>query len=86
MRLTVFAISAALFFGAFTFAGFADEARGVIVGIDVEAGTVTLATGQTFILTETIDKAALEIGQRVSVTHEPTGEGLNAATKIEPVI
>ena len=86
MRRVMLAISAAVFLVASNSAVLADEAVGVIVSIDVEAGTVTLDSGQTFILTETIDRSALEIGQDVSVTYEPTTDGLDAATMIEPIV
>ena len=86
MRRTILAISAAILLAAFNFAALADEVIGAIVSIDVEGGTVTLDSGQTFILTETIDPTALQIGQDVSVTYELTTDGLSAATMIAPVI
>jgi hypothetical protein len=85
MRNIAFAAVAAIVLAASGFALRADEAIGAVVSIDAVGRTVTLDNGQTFVLAPTIDPGSLEIGQHVTVTYEPTADGLNAATKISPI-
>jgi hypothetical protein len=86
VRRITLAIGAAILLASVNFAALADEVMGAIVSVDLTGGTVTLDSGQTFILTETVDPTALEIGEDVTVTYELTTDGLHAATMIAPRI
>jgi hypothetical protein len=86
MRKVLLAVGAALIVAASWVPALADEVIGVIASIDFIAGTVTLDSGQTFLLTEAVDPALLQLGQQVTITYELTPEGLNAVTEIEPII
>jgi hypothetical protein len=45
---------------------------------------VTLDSGETFSVKDVGDRVVLKVGQRVRITHEPTPEGLNAASMVVP--
>ena len=63
---------------------YAGETSGIIVSVDADARAVTLESGETFIIKDVADQFVLKIGQRVRITHEPTPEGLNAASIVVP--
>ena len=63
---------------------YAAETSGVIVSVDTDAKSVTLESGETFIVKDVADQLVLKVGQRVRITHEPTPEGLNAASIVLP--
>jgi len=60
------------------------ETNGVIVSVDADARSITLESGETFIVKDLVDRFVLKVGQRVRITHEPTPEGLNAASIVVP--
>ena len=62
----------------------AGESSGVIVSVDADTRSVTLDSGETFIVKDLVDRLVLKVGQRVRITHEPTREGLNAASIVVP--
>jgi hypothetical protein len=63
---------------------YAAETSGIIVSVDVNAISVTLESGETFIVKDGADQLVLKIGQRVRITHEPTPKGLNSASLVVP--
>jgi len=63
---------------------YAAETSGTIVSVDANAKSVTLESGETFIVKDVADQFVLRIGLRVRITHEPTSEGLNAASMVVP--
>ena len=84
MQKLMVAMSAAAMLAASTMAALAEEATGVIALIDPAAGTVTLDTGQTFLLPASIDAAALAVGQPVTITYEEGEAGQMNATAVAP--
>ena len=80
IKRAIFAIALVAPFGAI----FAAETSGLIVNVDADAKSVTLESGQTFIVKDIADQLLLQVGQRVRITHEPTPEGLNAASMVVP--
>lgn len=78
------AASAAFFLAVGSSGAFAEEMSGTISDIDVEVGSVTLDSGETFFLSEDVDIDALEIGESVTVEFEDGDDGDLIATGIEP--
>ena len=76
---------AAAVLAASSFAAFAAEATGAIANVDTSAGTVTLDSGQTFMLPSSVDAASLQIGEQVTVTYEEGADGSAAATAVTPM-
>ncbi len=67
MRKLMVAASAAALLAVSSIGAFAEEATGTISSIDAAAGTVTLATGETFVLPESVDAASLKVGEDVKI-------------------
>jgi hypothetical protein len=81
MRKLIVALTAGALVAATSLAAFAEEATGVVALIDPTAGTVTLDTGQTFLLPADFDAATLTVGQPVRIIYdEGDGDQLNATT------
>jgi hypothetical protein len=85
MRKLIVAFSAGALFAASSFTALAEEATGVVALIDPTAGTVTLDTGQTFLLPAEFDAAALTVGQPVRIVYEEGEGGQMNATAVAPV-
>ncbi|MEQ9690059.1 MAG: DUF1344 domain-containing protein [Bauldia litoralis] len=83
MRKLMVAASAAALLAVSSIGAFAEEATGTIESIDTTAGTVTLATGETFTLPATVDAASLQIGQDVTIEYEEGEGGVMTATSVE---
>ena len=84
MRKLMIAASAAALLASVSFA-VAAEATGAIQSIDATAGTVTLDSGQTFLLSADLKAQAAnwKVGDKVKVTFE--GEGANmTASAVAP--
>ncbi|MGH6922584.1 MAG: DUF1344 domain-containing protein [Propylenella sp.] len=84
MRKLIVALSAGALLAASSLAALAEEATGVVALIDPTAGTVTLDTGQTFLLPADFDAAALSIGQPVKIIYEEGEGGQMNATAVAP--
>ena len=84
MRKLMVTAGAAALLVASTFSVLAAEATGSIASLDTSAGTVTLDSGQTFMLSDAIDAGSLEIGDRVTVAYEEGMDGNITATTISP--
>jgi hypothetical protein len=82
-RLMV-AASAAFLLAVGSTGAFAEKLSGTISDVDVEVGSVTLNSGETFYLSEDVDIDALEIGESVTVEFEDGDDGDLIATSIEP--
>jgi len=81
-RLMIAASAAALLAGS-SFAALAAEASGAIASVDTSTGTVTLDSGQTFILPTGLDAASLQPGENVTITYEESGDGKMMATEVK---
>ena len=64
----------------------AKQALGVIVSIDAIAGTVTLASGDTFQLPASIKSTELKLGSRVRIEFATDDKGLKVATAVAAVV
>ncbi len=84
MRRLMVTAGAAAVLAASSFAAFAAEATGAIASVDTTAGTVTLDSGQTFMLPSSVDAASLQIGEQVTVTYEEGMDGTASATTVTP--
>jgi hypothetical protein len=84
MNKLMIAASAAALFAVSSVAALAAEASGAVASVDTSAGTVTLDSGQTFALPSSVDAAALQVGQQVTITYEQSADGSMAATAIAP--
>jgi hypothetical protein len=84
MHKLMIALGAGAMLAASTVAAFAEDATGVITVIDPTAGTVTLDTGQVFLLPADVDAASLTVGQPVTITYEEGEGGTMNATVITP--
>jgi hypothetical protein len=84
MRKLMVALAAGAMFAASTFAAFAEEATGAIASIDPAAGTVTLESGETFLLPEGFDAASLVVGDQVTITYEEGEGGQMSASEVMP--
>lgn len=71
MRKFMIATGAAALLAATSFSASALEIKEAITGVDAEAGTITLASGQTLKLPEGYDAGALAVGELVSVEYDP---------------
>jgi len=83
MKRLMIAASAAGLLAASSLAALAAEASGAIASVDTSAGTVTLDSGQTFILPSGLDAASLQPGQNVTITYEESG-GQMMASEVAP--
>jgi hypothetical protein len=84
MHKLMVAASAAALLAVSSVGAFAEEATGTISSIDVAAGTLTLATGETFALPASVDAASLQIGTDVTIEYEEGEGGAMTATSVEP--
>jgi len=84
MKRIMIAAGAAALLAASSLTALGEEANGAIQSIDLEARTVTLADGTTYMLPEGFDLSALQVGMNVKIEFNPTPEGPNAATAVEP--
>ena len=84
MHKVMVALSAGALLAASSVAAFAEEAKGAISSIDPAAGTVTLASGETFMLPEGFDTASLAVGDQVTITYEQDDSGNMEATEVLP--
>jgi hypothetical protein len=64
----------------------AKQALGVIVSVDAVAGTVTLASGDTFQLPMDVKTSDLKIGSRVRIEFETDAKGLKVAKAIAAIV
>ena len=78
MRRLVVTASAAALLAASSLAALAAEATGAIASVDTSAGTVTLDSGQTFMLPTSVDAASLQIGEQVTVTYDEGADGCDS--------
>jgi hypothetical protein len=85
MRRLVVTASAAALLAASSLAALAAEATGAIASVDTSAGTVTLDSGQTFMLPSSVDAASLQVGEQVTVTYDEGADGSASATAITPM-
>lgn len=85
MRNLMIAASAAALLGASSLAALAAEASGAIASVDTGAGTITLDSGQTFVLPPSVDVAVLEVGKNVTITYDEAG-GKMMASEIAPAM
>ena len=84
MKNLTIAASAAALLAASSLAALAAEANGAIKSVDASAGTVTLDSGQTFILPASLDAASLQVGENVTVTYEQSADGKMKASEVAP--
>lgn len=84
MNKLLTAASAAALLAASSLSVLAAEASGMIASIDAEAGTVTLDSGQTFVLPASVEAASLEAGQQVTITYEESSDGKLNASEVTP--
>lgn len=84
MRRLMIAASAAALLAASSLAALAAETSGAIASVDAGAGTVTLDSGQTFILPPGLDAAALQVGENVTITYEVSADGKMMASAVAP--
>lgn len=84
MRKLMVAASAAAMLAGSTLAALAAEANGAIASIDQAAGTVTLDSGQTFLLPEGFDAASVAVGDQVTITYEEDDSGGMLASEVMP--
>jgi hypothetical protein len=86
MKNLMIAASAAALLAASSLAALAAEASGAIASVDAGAGTVTLDSGQTFILPSGLDAASLQVGESVTITYEESADGKMAASEVKPAM
>jgi hypothetical protein len=86
MKNLMIAASAAALLAASSLAALAAEASGSIASVDSAAGTVTLDSGQTFILPSGLDAASLQVGQQVTITYEESADGQMQASEVAPAM
>jgi len=86
MNKFMIAASATALLAASSFAALAAEASGAISTVDAAAGTVTLDSGQTFVLPTTLDAASLQAGQQVTITYDESADGKMTATEVSPAM
>ena len=84
MRKLMVTAGAAALLVASTFSALAAEATGAIASLNTSAGTVTLDSGQTFMLSESVDADALQIGDQVTVAYEEGADGNVTAISVAP--
>ena len=86
MRKLMVVASAAAVMAASSLAALAAEATGAIASVDTSAGSVTLDSGQTFMLPSSVDAASLRVGEQVTVSYEEGSDGSMSATRITPTM
>lgn len=86
MKRLMIAASAAGLLAASSLAALAAEASGAIASVDTSAGTVTLDSGQTFILPAGLDAASLQVGENVTITYEQSADGQMQASNVAPAM
>jgi hypothetical protein len=84
MHKLITALTAGAMLAASTVAALAAEASGAIASIDPAAGTVTLDSGETFVLPEGFDAASVAVGDQVTITYEEGGDGQMKASQVAP--
>lgn len=84
MKNLMIAASAAALLASSSLAALAAEASGAISSVDTSAGTVTLESGQTFILPTGLNAASLQPGENVTITYEESGDGKMMASEVAP--
>jgi Protein of unknown function (DUF1344) len=84
MKKLMIAASAAALLAGSSLAALAAEASGAIQSVDAGAGTVTLDSGQTFILPSGLNAASLQVGQDVTITYEESADGKMTASQVAP--
>jgi Protein of unknown function (DUF1344) len=82
-KLTVVAFGASLLAMSFVSA-VASEANGTITSLDTNAATMTLDSGETFVLPSPLVAASLRIGQKVKVTYGESSDGTLTALELSP--
>jgi hypothetical protein len=83
MHKLMVALTAGTMLAASSVAALAAEASGAVSSIDTTAGTVTLDSGETFVLPAGFDAASLQVGDQVSITYEDEG-GQMKASEVTP--
>jgi hypothetical protein len=86
MQRLMISASAAALLAASSLAALAAEASGAIASVDGGAGTVTLDSGQTFILPSGLDAASLQAGESVTITYEESADGKMTASELAPAM
>ena len=86
MKHLMIAATAAGLLAASSLAALAAEASGAIASVDTAAGTVTLDSGQTFILPSGLDAASLQVGENVTITYEESADGKMQASNVAPAM
>jgi hypothetical protein len=84
MNRLIAAATAAALIAASSLSAHADEATGMITAIDTAAATLTLDTGETFVLPSPVVAASLAIGQEVTVTYQESSDGTLTALEVAP--
>lgn len=85
MKDLMIAASAAALLAASSLAALAAETSGAITSVDPAAGTITLDSGQTFVLPNGVDVAALQVGKNVMITYDEA-DGKMMASEITPAM
>lgn len=62
----------------------AAEASGMIASVDAAAGTLTLDSGEMFVLPSTVVAASLQVGQEVTITYNQSSDGAMTALEVVP--
>jgi len=86
MKNLMIAASAAVLLASSSLAALAAEASGAIASVDAASGTVTLDSGQSFVLPAGLDAASLQIGQQVTITYEQSADGKMQASEVAPAM
>jgi Protein of unknown function (DUF1344) len=86
MKKTMIAASAAVLLAASSLAALAAEVNGEIASVDATAGTITLDSGQTFVLPPSVDMASLQVGKSVMITYEQSADGQMRASEVAPTM
>ena len=80
MRKLMITAGAAALLAASSLAALAADVTGSITAVDPAAGTVTLDSGNTFVLPANFDAASLQVGTSVTITYEDVGGQMTATT------
>jgi ABC-type sugar transport system substrate-binding protein len=84
MHKLMVALTAGTMLAASSVAALAAEASGAISSIDPTAGTVTLDSGETFVLPAGFDAASLQVGDQVTITYDEGAGGEMQASDVAP--
>jgi ABC-type sugar transport system substrate-binding protein len=84
MKKLLIATSAAALLAASSLAALADQASGSITSIDTSTGTVTLDDGNTYMLPQGMNSAALQVGEKVKIEFQKDNSGHLQASSVEP--